>query len=294
MTLLRSRLSALGLALAVAVAGQAGRVWAQTDPAQTVTADAMTRIQRLSDTMMMGAIMDVMRDEGLDYGRTLEDEMFAGRGGDRWEAIVGLIYDPQTMRARFDAALAKELADAGEDLAAIETFFASPQGQMALKLEVEARRSMLDKTVEEAAKVAWEDMRAKDDPRVASLTRFAAANDLIESNVMGALNSNLAFYRGMADSGAFPEEMTEEQMLQDVWGQEPEIRRETEDWLYPFLALAYQPLPEADLEAYIAFSETPAGKRMNAALFAAFDVVFSQISFDLGRAAARQMQGEDI
>ena len=33
---------------------------------------------------------------------------------------------------------------------------------------------------------------------------FAEANDLIELNVVGALNSNLAFYRGMADGAADP------------------------------------------------------------------------------------------
>ena len=33
---------------------------------------------------------------------------------------------------------------------------------------------------------------------------------------------------------------------------------------------------------------------MNAALFVAFDVLFTQISYDLGTAAAIQMQGDDI
>ena len=111
---------------------------------------------------------------------------------------------------------------------------------------------------------------------------------------MGAMNANLAFYRGLSESGAFPAEMTEDQMLSDVWAQEPDVRAETTDWLYPFLSLAYQPLSDDQLEAYIAFSETAAGDRLNGALFAAFDKVFTQISYDLGRAAAGQMQGEDI
>ena len=69
---------------------------------------------------------------------------------------------------------------------------------------------------------------------------------------------------------------------------------ETEDWLFPFLALSYAPLSDAELQGYIDFSRTAAGKKMNTALFAAFDAVFVQISRDLGRAVAQQMTGDDI
>ena len=252
------------------------------------------RVSRLSDTLMMGAVMEIMRQEGVEYGKTLEADLFPGRGGDRWTSIVAQIYNPERMRNRFDAALGKELANAGAEMAVIEDFFGSEQGQRILALEVEARRALLDQEVEDAAKVGWEDLQADSSGRVAQLRRFAEVNDLIESNVMGALNANLGFYRGLATTGSFAEDMTEEEMLSDVWGQEPSIRQETEDWLFPFLSLAYQPLPDADLDAYTAFSETPAGQRMNAALFVAFDAVFTQISYDLGVAAAIQMQGDDI
>lgn len=252
------------------------------------------RTARLTDIMKMDEIIAVMREEGMEYGRTLSSEMFPDKGGAQWDAIVALIYDPDTMRKRLDGALGQALAAAGGDLEAIETFFGSAQGQEILRLEIEARRALLDTAVEEAAKLAWEDLKAEGGARLDKLNRFAEVNDLIESNVMGAMNANLAFYRGLSESGAFPEEMTEDQMLSDVWGQEPDVRAETTDWLFPFLSMAYQPLSDDTLDAYIAFSETKAGQTMNAALFAAFDAVFTKISYDLGRAAAKQMQGEDI
>ena len=295
--------AALGLGLALAP-GATAPVWAevQAEPAQTEPAQAgqeapvadAARIAALADTMKMDDIIGVMREEGLEYGRTLSEEMFPEKGGPQWEAGVALIYDAATMRSRFDAALAEGLAGAGPELEAIEGFFGSPQGQSILQLEIEARRALLDSDLEDAAKLAWAELSAEGGARVDQLTRFAEVNDLIESNVMGAMNANLAFYRGLSESGAFPQEMTEDQMLSDVWGQEPDVRAETTDWLFPFLSLAYQPLSDEDLDAYIAFSETPAGQKMNAALFAAYDVVFTRISYDLGRAAASQMQGEDI
>jgi hypothetical protein len=80
----------------------------------------------------------------------------------------------------------------------------------------------------------------------------------------------------------------------EVWSQEDGVRDETAKWLYSYLALAYQPLSDEDLGAYIAFNQSTTGQRMNAALFFAFDKVFRSVSFDLGRAAALELQGQDI
>ncbi|MFN6953040.1 MAG: hypothetical protein ACK4NE_10675, partial [Albidovulum sp.] len=60
------------------------------------------------------------------------------------------------------------------------------------------------------------------------------------------------------------------------------------------LALAYGPLTDEDLRAYLDYSRSPEGKRLNTALFAAFDAVFEPISRELGRAAGRQLLGQDI
>jgi hypothetical protein len=198
------------------------------------------------------------------------------------------------MNRRFDEALSGALAGDDGAISAAIAFFGDERGQRILTLEIEARRALLDEAAEEAAQAHAEDMAARDDARLALLKRFADANDLVEANVQGALNSNLAFYRGMAEAGAMGDQMTEEEMLSDVWAQEPDIRTETENWLFPYLALAYGPLEDADLEAYITFSLTPEGRRLNVALFAAFDAVFGRISHDLGRASGRQMLGEDI
>lgn len=280
------RLVLTPLAVALALSG--------TGLAETPAAPPAATVESLQKAMKIADTISVLRDEGIAYGKSLEDELFPGRGGAAWAVAVDVIYDTPSMEARFGAALEGELGGDAETLSAAEAFFASERGQRILSLEVEARRALLDQEVEDAAKARAEDMVAEEDPRMDALRRFAEANDLIEANVQGALNANLAFYQGMAESGAFGDEMTEEQMLDDVWGQEEQVRSETKDWLFPYLALAYGPLPDEDLEAYIAFSLTPEGQRLNAALFVAFDAVFSEISRNLGRGAAKQMMGQDI
>lgn len=253
-----------------------------------------TDVASLVRTMRIADIVEILREEGLDYGTKLEADMFPGAGGQGWEATVALIYDAPRMQEALVATLTRELAQAPGDIAAMEGFFGSELGQKVLKLEVEARRTLLDDAAEEAARIAWEDLGASGSARVDLLERFVAANDLIESNVMGALNANLAFYTGMQEGGAFGGEMTEEQMLTDVWGQESDVRQQTTEWLYPYLTLSYGPLTDEELEQYIAFSESPEGQVLNAALFVAFDEVFSPISRALGVAVARQMTGQDI
>ncbi len=251
-------------------------------------------IQTLAEAMQLPAVIGVMQAEGLDYGGALRDEMFAGKGGAEWPAALARIYDADRMMAVILRRLETELQGQPATVAAAQAFFGSATGQKIVALEVEARRALLDKATETAAQEAAADMEARGAPRMEALRRFAKANDLIELNVMGAMNANLAFYRGMSDGGGFGAALSEQDMLAEIWGQEAQVRADAEDWLWPYLALAYQPLSDEELQAYQRFSETSEGKRMNAALFAAFDEAFVQISRDLGRAAARMVRGEDI
>lgn len=282
-------LRSLCLSVALALAPVLGATAMQAE-----VAPAASAIQPLSDVMLIGDVMALLREEGLANARELAADFPSGQGNPGWNAAIEAIYAPQEMRVAFDAALADELAASPEAVAAAMEFFGSATGQKALKLEIEARRALLDPAVEAAAKQQWAGMEQDQTPRALALQRFAAANDLVESNVMGALNSNLAFYHGMAEAGGPLADMTEQDMLAMVWGSEPDVRSSTTEWLFPFLALAYEPLSDAELDAYIAFSDRPEGRKVNAAVFAAFDVLFLDISRRLGLASGREMIGQDI
>ena len=58
--------------------------------------------------------------------------------------------------------------------------------------------------------------------------------------------------------------------------------------------MAYRPLSDAELTAYVEFSQSPEGQLLNRALFATFDKVFAVVSRDLGTAAAGMLTGRDI
>jgi hypothetical protein len=151
----------------------------------------------LLTTLRIPEMIAVMQDEGIAYGDELEEQLFPGAGGARWDQAVARVYDEPALLERFQSAFAARLAADPQAMDQIAGFFGTDRGQQILILEIEARRALLDEAVEEAAAVSVDDMRARDDPRLALLERFATANDLIEQNVSGALNANFAFYQGM-------------------------------------------------------------------------------------------------
>lgn len=246
----------------------------------------------LYEVLQIEDVIAVLREEGIAGAR----EIVAGLGtaGAGWSATVERIYDPERMRLVLRQELTGAMAGHPEATARAMAFFGSALGVRVLGLETGARRTLLDPEAEQTAKLHWEDMVAKGDPKVPLIRRLAEANDLVEGNVVGTMNSGLWFYRGLGATGGPFADMTEEEMLDLARGKEGENRAKAEDWLFPFLALAYEPLSEDDLRAYIAYSETPEGQVMNTALFAAFNELFNKISYDLGLAVGREMTGQDI
>ena len=259
-----------------------------TAAAEPVAAATEAEIDVLYAAIGTPQLIDIMRVEGLEQADELQTTMFPGRGG--WDAIASSIYDTDRMSAKFRTKFDASLATS--DIEPLLAFFASDLGKRIIGLELSAREALLDEDVEEAAQEAFAALSDENPERAALLEEFVSTNDLIELNVMGALNASLAFYTGLTDGGGF--EMSEDEMLREVWSQEPDVRADTEIWLYSYAAMAYQPLPDDDLEAYTALSDTLAGQELNRALFAGFDAVFNEISFSLGRAASQFVQGDDI
>lgn len=259
--------------------------------ATPVAAQDSAGVDALYDALRMDELIAVMRDEGLAYGETIATDMLGGADAE-WDAAVADIYDPERLEAAVRAGLEQTLGTA--DLDPAIAFFTSEPGRTFVSLELAARQALLDDAVEEAAKEAAALAMADRTPRLQILDRFVAANDLIETNVTGSMNANFAFFGGLGAGGALPDGATEDQLLSDLWAQEPGIRADTVEWIYTYLLLAYSPASDADLETYIAFSETEAGRQVNHGLFTTFDQVFAAISHALGLAAARQMQTEQL
>jgi len=270
--------------VAVSLAALSAPVFAQTE--------TEAQVDRLFAALGMPEMMEIMREEGLEYGASIGTDMLPGGISAEWEAAVSSIYDVEIMAEEVRGTLVEALD--GADIETMIAFFEAPTGVEIINLEVSARRALLDDAVEEASKESAALAAADNTPRFQLISEFVEVNDLIESNVVGALNSSYAFYMGLIDGGAMPAGITAETALQDVWAQEGDIRANTSEWVYSFLMLAYQPLTDDALQDYIAFSQSDAGRDLNDALFLAFNGMFDDISRALGLASSRFMISQEL
>lgn len=250
------------------------------------------RLQPLLDVLRLPEVLSIVREEGMSHAASIEADMFPDAGGGLWKAEVERIYDVERMTAVMIEGFGT--APDARTLRSITDFFGSELGQRITGLEIAARRAMLDDRVEAAAKDSYLIIQSDDRRRAELLQEFVDSNELIDSNVVGGLNSNYSFYRGLRDGEALDKTMTEEQILRDVWAQEAAIRDDTSEWVFAYLTLAYSKLDDAELRRYVDLSRTEAGRSFNRVLFEAFDVLFKDISYALGQAAGQAMQGKDL
>lgn len=264
--------------------------------AMDVAADEAGDRAALNRALGLGPLMKIMQAEGEEFGAGLGENFLPGGGGPTWHRIVTRIYDTEKMGRTVERGLEEELQ--ARYLPDLLAFFRSESGRRLVEHEIAARRAFLDPAVEDAAKAAYREARQSgnsmpaQDRRLALIRSYVEANDLIDFNVTGALNSNLRFYQGMVEGGGL--EMSDAEMVDEIWAQEEETRSDTEEWMMSYLMLAYSDLSDADVSAYATFSETAAGRALNRALFAGFDRMYADISYALGLALAVQMKAEDL
>lgn len=257
-----------------------------------------TRVAALLDAIKLDEVIAVMREEGLDYGASLGEDMLTRGGGQSWAMMVDRIYDLDRMQ---DVVRERFVARFGDvDPTPLTAFFNSDTGQQFITFEIDARRAFMDPDVEEAARAAFravaDDLDGSSprdiDPQLSAIEAFVEANDLIGFNVMGALNANRLFLNGLAEGGAL--EMSEAEIMADIRMQVAETEAETKEWIYAFLMLAYAPLSPDQISAYADLSQTREGRALNSALFDAFDAMYGELSAALGMAMAGQMAGEEL
>lgn len=266
----------LALVLALLLAGQT----AAADPA------------RISQLLGSDRLFAILQQEGVQYGADLAKEM-TGQGDDPgWRAEVAAIHAPEKLLPAYQRIFGAALATA--DQAAIEHWLAGEPGKRMVALELAARHEMLDPGVEEAAIAAAQAADAAGDPKLAAIRQLIDAAGLVETNVAGGLNANLAFYRAMSAGGAFPYQLSEEEMLSEVAAQEEPIREDVTAWMEGYLFMAYAPLSVEDLRACAEFSASAPGKALLQAQFSGFDAIYERTSSELGAALARRMTAAEL
>lgn len=252
----------------------------------------------LSRAFLLPELFDIMAEEG--RSSVLADGAVPLQGRDlaQFTSDVEGIYHAERMLADFTQALDAELAGSPDVRADALEFAATDLGRRVLRLELAAREALLDDDVDALARLALDDARAGVSgeagfQRLQLVRERIDANELVELNVSLGLNTSFAYYRGMMAENAV-QGMSSDMLLQLVWAQEPEIRADIEDWVESYFLMTYQPLDAEDMQAYVDYVGTPLAQDFNRAMFRAFDTVFSEISYQVGRALGRRLNFEEL
>ncbi|MFK7877630.1 MAG: hypothetical protein AB8B71_17945 [Paracoccaceae bacterium] len=253
-----------------------------------VAADA--GFQRLTEVLDLDAYIEITRQEGLEELDALSRDMLGRPAGAAFIQQMTKVYDAARLRNVVRAALQERLTP--DQITASLIFWDSETGAQIGDLELAARRAISDPDIETAARLAWVQAEDTRPELVKKINTVTSLNDLVERNVSGALNSNFRFYQGMADGNGL--NLSEAEMIAEVWGQETEIRIDTAAWLGAYQLLAYQPLPDAVLDDYILYWQTQTGQALNAALFDSFNLIYDEVSYATGRVIALNMGGQDL
>lgn len=256
------------------------------------------RANELSRAFQLEELFEIMAEEGRRSALLYDATPLQGRALAQFANDVDRIYAPTVMHREFLAQLEAELESQPELRADALEFAGSELGKRVLRLEVSARSALLDDAIDETARLALEEARTADASmpealRLALVRDRIDSNDLIDLNVSLGLNTSFAYYRGMLDEDAV-EGLSADDLLQLVWAQQDDIRSEIENWIEAYFLMAYGPLSENELRAYVDYTRSPLAVGFNQAMFRAFDTVFSDISRNLGQALGRRLRFEEL
>lgn len=246
-------------------------------------------IDRIALALRLEEVVEILRQEGLRHGRELDEQILGGNGGVFFEDTVRRIYSPDFMSESLRIALRDGMSESQREQAAV--FFEGEPGQTIIALENSARRAIAEQEVLEMAKSQHEN-----EDRTSSfyllVDEYIRVNDLVQQNFEGAMVADFLFFQGMLEGRG--EKGDVEAMISSMLANEDERRKETEEWLFSFLLMAYRPLSETEMRENIAFSRTDAGRALNEALFDGFDKMYVRMHYELGHAVGAAMIASDL
>jgi len=246
------------------------------------------RIARLYALMQVSETIQIQQEEGMRNAQASAPELFDGALPEGWAQAVARAYERERMEEIVRTALAQGLE--GVDLTPLLDFYASPLGRKMVALEQSGRRVFLDPDVEEEARRMWRDA-PEAAPHAQAIRTYMQVNDLVERNVIAAMNADFTFLRAYFEGDS---EINEALILSDVWSEEENIRADSAEWLFAYLAMAYGPLTPEEMQASLALWHTPEGRALNNALLDGFSAMVVAISRDLGHSAGQILAGQDL
>ena len=190
---------------------------------------------------------------------------------------IATAYAPPRMRADARNFLESELAEA--DQKQVLTWLDSDTGKKINLLE-EQSGEVTDRKKRDQESSAYAATLPKN--RSDRIQRFMQVVRVSEGMASLIINNNLAIANGLAMTAPVQELINLEALSKQLESQRPQLIASMDKRLLAEYAYIYRTVTDAEIDAYIAFAETPSGRKYHAAFIAAIERAMTEASLVVG------------
>ena len=190
---------------------------------------------------------------------------------------IATAYAPPRMRADVRNFLESELAEA--DQKQVLTWLDSDTGKKINLLE-EQSGEVTDRKKRDQESSAYAATLPKN--RSDRIQRFMQVVRASEAMASLIINNNLAIANGLAMTAPVHELISLEALSKQLELQRPQLIASMDKRLLAEYAYIYRTVTDAEIDAYIAFAETPSGRKYHAAFIAAIERAMTEASLVVG------------
>ncbi|HXZ49993.1 MAG TPA: hypothetical protein VEG27_13300 [Usitatibacter sp.] len=228
-------------------------------------------------------VADYRRQAQAGSGRAaLTDEEFA-----RVVAAIGFAFAPDRLRTSVAREMAAALSVEDEDAAL--AWLSSDLGQRITRLEEESGASGAARRFEEESPAVLAKLSPE---RLDKCRRLAESARAGEAAARIVIDMSAAILYGAAVTGKLPGAELLDSLRREFEARRPQLEREYADQAIRAYAYNYRALSDEDLERYVAFAESPAGRRYHGASQAALDAALTRASLEMGERLGRSATAE--
>ena len=195
-------------------------------------------------------------------------------GPEALEATVARNFDGSDMLAEMLSNLSGKIAP--EDLDAALVFSKSDLGRRTTAAEVAMATSEQSDAVLAAGATLHAEIVKTDPDRAAANDRLKTATRMTENLTSITMNTMYGVLAGMTGSPAYPQVLSEDDILALVNAQSKQIRLLSQVVALPTIAYMYRDFTTKEINEYAAWFESPVGDAVNQSLFGQFNKVVSE------------------
>lgn len=196
----------------------------------------------------------------------------------RMVAAMDKAFAPERLRAAMRTELLQELAVADEE--EVLRWLSTDLGTRITRIEEQRGTPEEQVRMEREAPKLLESLPKE---RVDKYVRLADSVNAGESGANMLINVTTAIAYGIAIASPHGDVAMVKAMREQMEAQRPQMVAALGQRSIAIFAYTYQPLDDEEIEKYVAFAESPAGRRYHEATTRALDKVFAHASVDMGR-----------